>query len=185
MVIRAAKPPLLKRFTLRDLVPDSVEVMAAGELSNYNQHPIVSVWERSSAPLLRIGSLRRGSCRDFHGNSAIGGCCALACLHDNCLHGSVTAQDVPGGPVGVAPPDGDWLVGVARRRCCRASLDVRKRGPGESVSVPELRRDETEKQEYFIIKADMRTFNAIKHHTLAKSYLCHSQQPRVHPDRQK
>lgn len=95
-------PP--RRFTLSDLVPDSVEVMAVAELANYNQHPIVSVWERSSGALnLRIGSLRRGSCCDFHGNSAISGCCALPCLHDNCLHGSVTVQDELGGLVGVAP----------------------------------------------------------------------------------
>lgn len=54
---------------------------------------------------------------------------------------------------GRGSPDSDWLAGVERSRCCRALLDVRKRGLGAPVIVPELHWDQSEKQEYFITKA--------------------------------
>lgn len=94
-------PDLLCGPTLCDLFPGSVEVMAGGNLSDHNQHAIVSVLECSGGgggrvmvllsmvlnTLLQLSSLHWGSCcdRDFHGNSATSGHWALFHLHDNCI----------------------------------------------------------------------------------------------------
>lgn len=70
-------------LTLYDLVPGSFEVMAGANLSDHDQHAMVSVLECSSGvvlsavlnTLLRFYLLHRGSGgdRDFHGNSATNG----------------------------------------------------------------------------------------------------------------
>lgn len=82
-------------LTVCDLFPGGVEVMARGNLSDHNQHAIVSVLECSSSVvlsmvlnrLLRLCQFQRGSCcdGDLHGNSATSGRWALFHLHDNCI----------------------------------------------------------------------------------------------------
>lgn len=114
--------PLLSWLTLCDLFPGSVEMMAGGNLSDNNQHTIVSVLERGSGAmlsmvlkrLLRLCSLYWGSCcdGDFHGNSATSGRWALFHLHDNCIrskhHDSAGRAGRMGGRGSV---EGDYLIG--------------------------------------------------------------------------
>lgn len=113
-------------LTLCDLIPGDVEVMAAGNLSDHDQHAIVSVLERSSAAvlsmvlnalpwLLRSCSLHWGSCcdGDFHGNSATSGRWALFHLHDNCIrskhHDNAGWAGRTGGRGSL---DGEYLIGL-------------------------------------------------------------------------
>lgn len=110
-------------LTLLDLIPGGVEVMAGGNLSDHNQHAIVSVLERSSAAvlsmvlntgLLRSCSLHRWSCcdRDFHGNSATSGRWALFHLHDNCIRSKHHDNAGRAGRIGGrGSVDGEYLIG--------------------------------------------------------------------------
>lgn len=102
----AADLPSALCFTVCDLFPGGVEVMAGGDFSDHSQQAVASAWERCTVLLLsrflRFVSLHR----DFHGNSATRRRWALFHLHDNCIRSTMTVQDELGGPVGV----GLWIV---------------------------------------------------------------------------
>lgn len=110
--------PLPYCLTLCDLFPGSVEVIAGGNLSDHNQHAIVSVLELSAVLSMVLNRLlcsrHWGSCcdGDFHGNSAASGRWALFHLHDNCIrseHHDGAGWD--GRIGGCGSLDGGYLIG--------------------------------------------------------------------------
>lgn len=70
-------------LTSCDLTPRRFQVIVCGNLSDRDQHPVVSVPDRRDVDPVRFCPLRRA--RGLHGNRAGSGRRALSHLHDNCI----------------------------------------------------------------------------------------------------